>query len=96
MADKVVAKGRYFKAQLQKLAAKYPDKVKEVRGEGLLLGMDLKKKGGQVVTACLDKGLIVNCTADTVIRLVPPLIVTEKEIDEAVAILDKGKALAKF
>jgi acetylornithine/N-succinyldiaminopimelate aminotransferase len=94
MADKVVAKGRYFKAQLQKLAAKYPDKVKEVRGEGLLLGMDLKKKGGPVVAACLEKGLIVNCTAETVIRLVPPLIVTEKEIDEAVAVLDQ--ALAKF
>ena len=94
MADKVVTRGKYFKAQLQKLAAKYPDKVKEVRGEGLLLGLDLKKKGSPIVAACLEKGLIVNCTADTVIRLVPPLIVTEKEIDEAVAILDQ--ALAKF
>ena len=94
MADKVVTRGKYFKAQLQKLAAKYPDKVKEVRGEGLLLGLDLKKKGSPIVAACLEKGLIVNCTADTVIRLVPPLIVTEKEIDEAVAVLDQ--ALAKF
>ena len=94
MADKVVTRGKYFKARLQKLADKYPDKVKEVRGEGLLLGLDLKKKGSPIVAACLEKGLIVNCTADTVIRLVPPLIVTEKEIDEAVAVLDQ--ALAHF
>jgi acetylornithine/N-succinyldiaminopimelate aminotransferase len=89
-----VTRGKYFKARLQKLADKYPDKVKEVRGEGLLLGLDLKKKGSPIVAACLEKGLIVNCTADTVIRLVPPLIVTEKEIDEAVAVLDQ--ALAHF
>lgn len=94
MADKVVVTGKYFKKQLVKLAAKYPEKVKEVRGEGLILGMELNKKGGPLVAACLEGGLIINCTADTVLRFVPPLIVTNKEIDQAVAVLDK--ALAKF
>ena len=94
MADKVVVTGKYFKEQLVKLAAKYPEKVKEVRGEGLLLGMELNKKGSSLVAACLDGGLIINCTADTVLRFVPPLIVTNKEIDQAMAVLDK--ALAKF
>jgi acetylornithine/succinyldiaminopimelate/putrescine aminotransferase len=56
--------------------------------------MELKKKGSPVVESCLADGLIVNCTAEKVIRLVPPLIVTEAEIDKAVAILDK--ALTKF
>ena len=73
---------------------KYPNKVKEVRGTGLLLGMELVKKGSPIVESCLADGLIVNCTAEKVIRLVPPLIVTEAEIDKAVAILDK--ALTKF
>jgi acetylornithine/N-succinyldiaminopimelate aminotransferase len=94
MADKVVAKGKYFKEKLQQLQEKHPDKVKEVRGTGLLLGMELVKKGSPVVESCLAEGLIVNCTAEKVIRLVPPLIVTEAEIDKAVAILDK--ALTKF
>jgi acetylornithine/N-succinyldiaminopimelate aminotransferase len=94
MADKVVAKGKYFKEKLQQLQEKHPDKVKEVRGTGLLLGMELTKKGSPVVESCLADGLIVNCTAEKVIRLVPPLIVTEAEIDKAVAILDK--ALTKF
>ena len=86
--------GDYFKGELQKLAAKYPDKVQEVRGVGLLVGMELKKPGADMVQYCLDEHVIINCTAGNVLRFVPPLIVTEKEINEAVAALDK--ALARF
>ena len=74
--------------------AKYPDKVIEIRGCGLILGMELAKDGKEVVEACLKRQVIVNCTAGNIIRLVPPLIVTKEEIDQAVAALDA--ALAEF
>lgn len=61
---------------------------------GLILGMELAKDGKEVVEACLKRQVIVNCTAGNVIRLVPPLIVTKEEIDQAVAALDA--ALAEF
>ena len=82
------------KEQLEALAAKYPDKVKEVRGRGLILGMELAKEGKPVVETCLREHVIVNCTAGNVIRLVPPLIVTKEEIDTVIKALDV--ALAEF
>ncbi len=81
--------GAYFKEKLNDLKKKYPALITAVRGEGLLLGMQLSQPGKTLVDACLAAGLIINCTAGNVIRLVPPLIVTEKEIDIAVAIMDK-------
>ncbi len=94
LVDKVADKGVYFKAELEKLQAKYPDKVKEVRGRGLILGMELVKEGKAIVDTCLREHVIVNCTAGNVIRLVPPLIVTKEEIDAVVKALDI--ALAEF
>lgn len=94
LVDKAADKGVYFKAELEKLQAKYPDKVKEVRGRGLILGMELCKEGRPVVESCLKEHVIVNCTAGNVIRLVPPLIVSKEEIDAVAAALDK--ALAAF
>ena len=94
LVDKAAAQGAYFKAQLEALAAKYPDKVKEVRGRGLILGMELAKEGKPVVETCLREHVIVNCTAGNVIRLVPPLIVTKEEIDTVIKALDV--ALAEF
>lgn len=94
LVEAAAEKGKYFMGKLQELKAKYPEKVTEVRGRGLILGMELCKPGGAVVEHCLKDHVIVNCTAGNVIRLVPPLIVTEKEIDTAVAALDA--ALAEF
>lgn len=86
--DKVAAKtGAYFKAGLQEIAKAFPDKVKEVRGEGLILGMEMKKPAGSLVKAAQDKGCIINCTAGTVLRFVPPLIITEADIDKLLAVL---------
>ena len=85
--------GEYFKGLLQKLQEKYPDKVKEVRGRGLLLGMELAKEGKPVVESCLKEHVIVNCTSGNVIRLVPPLIVSKEEIDAVAAALDKALAV---
>lgn len=61
--------------------------VKEIRGMGLMLGVDLAKPCGDLVKRAADKGLLISVTADSVIRLVPPLIMTQAEADEVVAIL---------
>ena len=92
LVEKVAQKGEYFISELKKLQAKYPEKVKEVRGRGLILGMELTSEGRPVVEHCLANGVIVNCTAGTVIRIVPPLIISKDEIDLVVAALDKALA----
>ncbi len=61
--------------------------VREIRGKGLMIGVDLAKPCGALVQQCADHGLLISVTADTVIRLVPPLILTEAEADEVVSIL---------
>jgi len=61
--------------------------VREIRGQGLMIGVDLAKPCGALVQQCADQGLLISVTADTVIRLVPPLIMTEAEADEVVSIL---------
>lgn len=61
--------------------------IKEVRGLGLMWGMELTQEGTPMVAACRERGLLVNCTQGNVIRLLPPLVITQKEIDAALAIL---------
>lgn len=80
--------GAYFKEKLNQLAAKY-SYVKEVRGLGLMLGMELTIEGKDIVAKCLAKGLLINCTNVRVLRFVPPLIITTADVDQAVAILDQ-------
>jgi acetylornithine/N-succinyldiaminopimelate aminotransferase len=81
--------GGHLKAALQKaLAAELASgAVKDIRGQGLMLGIDLAKPCGALVQQCVDNGLLISVTADTVIRLVPPLIMTTAEADQVVAIL---------
>lgn len=63
--------------------------VKEVRGKGLMIGIVTDRPGAGVVERCEKRGLLINCTANTVIRLVPPLTVSEEEMDQALAILQE-------
>ena len=88
---KVQAVGKYFKDKLQELAKKYPKFIMDVRGEGLILGAELKDAdhGRDIVNDCLAKGLIINCTAGKVLRFIPPLIITTAQIDEAFAVMDE-------
>ncbi len=79
--------GEYFKNQLLDLQSKCPV-IREVRGKGLLLGLDLTVAGAPIVKACMDRGFLINCTQDHVLRFVPPLIIQEKEIDALIACLD--------
>lgn len=74
----------YFIGRLELLRTKFPALVKEVRGRGLLLGMELTTEGDPIVRACLEKGFLINCAAGTVLRFIPPLIVQRKDIDQLV------------
>ena len=80
--------GNYFEGKLVAFKEKY-DFILDVRGKGLLLGMELAMKGADIVAKCLEKGVIINCTHDTVLRFLPPLNVTSAEIDKAVAVMDE-------
>lgn len=80
--------GYYMKSRLEAIKAKFPTLVKEVRGVGLILGMEINKPGRDIVNACLEKGSIINCTAGNVLRFVPPLIVEKEHIDEVCDILE--------
>ena len=93
LVDKAAVKGAYFMELLKALQEKYPDKVVDVRGRGLMLGMELKQPGQAVVEHCLANGVIVNCTAGNVIRLVPPLIITIEDINTVVEALNKALAV---
>ncbi len=84
--------GGYFHVKLNALARKHGF-VKEVRGFGLMLGVELAIPGKQLVLDAMKEGLLINCTHDTVLRFLPPYNVTEKEIDQAVKVL--GKLFAK-
>jgi acetylornithine/N-succinyldiaminopimelate aminotransferase len=85
--------GGYFHVQLNELARKHA-LVKEVRGFGLMIGVELDRPGKQMVLDAMAEGLLINCTHETVLRFLPPYIATEKEVDQALKILAKlfGKA----
>ncbi|MDR2457970.1 MAG: aspartate aminotransferase family protein [Clostridiales Family XIII bacterium] len=80
---------KYLRKKLEVLKYKYST-IKEVRGVGLILGIDLTLNGKDIVNYCLEKGLIINCTHDTVLRLLPPLIITKKDVDCAIKILEEA------
>ncbi len=80
--------GSYFKRQLQSLQKKHP-LIEDIRGLGLLIGMELKIKAEAVVTACLAKGFLVNCIQGSILRFAPALIVQKTDIDALVDCLDE-------
>lgn len=80
--------GDYFRARLRDLAGKHAF-LREVRGQGLMIGLDMNVPGKQMVLDAQARGLLINCTHDTVLRFLPPYIVTEKEVDSAIKILDE-------
>jgi predicted acetylornithine/succinylornithine family transaminase len=80
--------GKHFMNKLEKLKKDFPSIIIEVRGLGLMLGLELTKAGGSIVDACAARGVLINCTSGNVLRFTPPLIVTEKEIDHLIDILE--------
>lgn len=92
LVDKAAVKGAYFMELLKALQEKYPDKVIDVRGRGLMLGMELNQPGQAVVEHCLANHVIINCTAGNVLRLVPPLIISIEDINTVAEALNKALA----
>jgi len=86
--------GQYFLEQLQELATAFPARVKEARGLGLMVALELTGEADPVVAAMRDRGILINATDKTVLRFVPPLIVTRAEIDATVAALREVLARA--
>lgn len=99
LVEKSALQGAYLLQQARAMQTRYPDVIAEVRGRGLVVGVELRHEGygGVLIPECLKRGLTVAYTLNQqrVIRLEPPLIVTRKEIDEALAILDVAVAKAK-
>jgi acetylornithine/succinyldiaminopimelate/putrescine aminotransferase len=80
--------GGYLDQKLAELKARHP-KIVELRGAGVIRGIDIGEDAAWVVPAALAKGLLVNRTSTSVIRLLPPFVITEKDVDEAMGILSE-------
>ena len=92
LLESVRTVGAHFRARLEALRGR--SGIGEVRGLGLMLGAVLDRPGASIVERCLDEGLLINCTADRVLRFLPPLVVTAGEVDEALGVLDRALVAA--
>jgi len=93
LMDNVIEMGEYFKGKLEQLKSKYSF-IKEIRAIGLMIGVELEADGNKILDECMKEGLIINCVGGKILRILPAYIITRKEVDEAVKILDK--VLAKI
>jgi len=87
LVDNASIQGEYFKSKLEVLKNKHKI-IKEVRGLGLMLAIELRKDVYDIIQKAMDNGLLILSAGRTVLRFLPPLIVTKKEIDQAINILD--------
>jgi len=87
LLENVKAMGAYLREKLESLRLKYAV-IKEVRGEGLMIGAELTREGTDIVERCVRKGLLINCTAGKVLRFLPAMTISREEIDHAMWILD--------
>jgi len=86
--DAVEDKGSYLRSGLEKLKSKHT-MIEEVRGKGLLVGARLNAPGGPIVKACMERGYLINCIQDNILRFAPPLIISREEIEGVLDCLDK-------
>ncbi len=84
----IIHTGGYFRMRLTELQRHFPF-IREVRGYGLMIGMELDFEGKQIVLDCMDQGLLINCTHGTVLRMLPPYTLAESEVDQAIRVLQK-------
>ena len=93
LISNVARAGAQFEDGLQQIASRHGH-VKEVRGAGLIWGIELDRPAAPAVEAALESGLLINRTADTVIRLLPPYVISEPEVAEGLELLERaiGKA----
>lgn len=89
LCEHAASLGAWFRERLEQLRTSHPDKIAEIRGFGLMVGIELTRPGAEVWSALLDKGFVLNLTQDTVLRLLPPLIITRQELESFVQALDE-------
>lgn len=94
LLDQCKRMGEYLRKELKNLQKEFSSVIIDVRGKGLLIGMELTSDCSTIVKACMEKGLLLNCTAGNVLRFTPPLIVQEKDIDHMLDIL--GEVLSSL
>ncbi|HOR42241.1 MAG TPA: aspartate aminotransferase family protein [Atribacterota bacterium] len=82
-------KGQYLKGKLEVLKQKHSDFIEEVRVIGLMAGIEVVKDGPQIVQKMIEKAILINCTAEKVLRFLPPLIVQKREIDLLIETLEE-------
>lgn len=87
LLDQCKRMGEYLRKELKNLQKEFSSVVIDVRGKGLLVGMELTRDCSTIVKACMEKGLLLNCTAGNVLRFTPAVIVQEKDIDHMLDIL---------
>lgn len=80
--------GDYLRNGLEGLKREFPSIIADIRGKGLIIGMELTRECKTITTACMERGVLVNCTGGNVLRFIPPLIVTEKEINHLLDVLE--------
>ncbi|WP_028576843.1 aspartate aminotransferase family protein [Desulfomicrobium escambiense] len=86
--------GEHLRGRLAALREKFPERIADVRVHGLMVGIELTSPGADVWKALLEKGFVLNLTQDTVLRLLPPLVITEEELDAFAAALEAVLATA--
>jgi acetylornithine/succinyldiaminopimelate/putrescine aminotransferase len=79
--------GAHLEAGLRAIAARQSS-IRDVRGAGLMWGIEIDRPAAPVVQAALERKLLINRTSDTVVRLLPPYVITDREIDEALPLLE--------
>jgi acetylornithine aminotransferase/acetylornithine/N-succinyldiaminopimelate aminotransferase len=88
LLENVRARGQELRAGLEKLRQKH-DFIKEIRGEGCMLGVELSVEGGPLVSEALKRGLLINCTHDLTIRLLPPFLISKAQVREFLNLFDQ-------
>lgn len=87
LLENVRARGAQLRDGLLRMAARF-DFIREVRGEGLILGMDLSVEGGPYVAEAMRRGLLINCTHESVLRFLPPFILSARQVEDGLKILE--------
>ena len=90
----VLGKEQIFRRGIERLRERFPDVIREVRGRGLLLGVQLTRDPTPVLTAARERGLLIITCGTNTLRLVPPLVISEGEIEEGLGILEKAMEVA--
>lgn len=89
LSTQALEKGSFIRDKFNQLKSKHPS-IQEVRGLGLLVGIELSIQGKPIQDICLEKGLIINCVQSNVLRLVPPLNITYEDINKAIEIISEA------